>query len=1253
MMPDPSNEPARLKALHRYRVLDTLPETAFDDLTRLAASICQTPIALVSLVDKERQWFKSKVGLEAAETPREVAFCAQAITNPREACVVPDAREEQRFATNPLVLDGPKIRFYAGVPLVTPEGYALGTLCVIDTKPRTIAAEQLSALKALARQVMTQLELRRQTLEAEAARAQVTNILESITDGFFALDTHWRFTYINRQAESLLQRSREELVGQNIWEIFPEAVETNFYREYQRAIAEGVSVDFAEFYPPLNTWYEVHAYPSSEGLSVYFQDVTERKQMELAMRQQSAALANFSTHLKHLHRINITTYASFEALFADSLATGCTILGLSTGIISQITDQTYTIRAVRSPLALSAGAEFELQNTYCAAVVRERRTIAYTQVGTSDLQRHPVYHTLGLEAYIGAPIWVNGEIYGTLNFSSTEPKSSGFEPHERELIELMAQSIGRFIAADQADTERQQMIAELRRTNQRVQLFADVALKIRRSLKLEEILETTVTEVQQFLRCDRVIIFQLQRNGSGRVVREALVPGCPAILGQDIDDPCFRSEYMDKYRQGRTSAITDLEQADLEECHKELLQQFATRANLVVPILHHEELWGLLIAHQCYRPRQWRDSEIEFLQLLANQLGIALGQSQLVVALQESEQRFRLLADSAPVLLWMTGTEHQATFFNQTWLNFSGQPLAQALASGWAAGIHPDDRERCQETYSAAVERHESFTLEYRRQSNREYRWVLDTGVPRLTPDGSFAGYIGSCIDISDRREVEQLKDEFVSVVSHELRTPLTSIGGALDLLASGVLHTQPQRAQRMLQIAVNNTDRLVRLINDILDIERIESGKVMMSKQGGNVSDLLDSAVATVSELAENAGVTLQVSTLSARLWVDPDRIIQVLTNLLSNAIKFSDPGSTVWLTASRVCGSTANRSPAESEPMILFQVCDQGRGIPADQLETIFGRFQQVDASDSRRRGGTGLGLAICRSIVQHHDGQIWAESTFGEGSTFFFTLPVLQEEAPASVNSGPLVLVCDDDPSLRTVVQTLLEQQNYQVVAVASGREAIAQATALTPDVILLNLLMPEMNGWETLSVLKAQSETASIPVVIFSGLMPDAREQHPEISDWIVKPAEQQRLCQALEALLQPPQNLKVLIVEDDPDLAQVLVALFDRHGIQTLRARTGREALQLSQRFMPNLLVLDLSLPDYDGFAVVDWLRQHNRLWRLPLVVYTAKDLEASERERLQLGHTLFFTKGRITPEEFEQRVIRLLGRLMSKRGEDR
>ena len=260
----------------------------------------------------------------------------------------------------------------------------------------------------------------------------------------------------------------------------------------------------------------------------------------------------------------------------------------------------------------------------------------------------------------------------------------------------------------------------------------------------------------------------------------------------------------------------------------------------------------------------------------------------------------------------------------------------------------------------------------------------------QLDRSGQMQSIFSLVLDVTNRHQMERIKDEFISVVSHELRTPLTSIYGSLKLLDSGLLEQQPHKQKRLLTIAVDNTDRLIRLVNDILDIERIESGTVQMVKSVCKVSELIAKTVDAIEPLADTAGIKLSVSNCGGQVWVDSDRMIQAFTNLLSNAIKFSPPDSTIWFTAIKRAGQ------------MLFQVRDCGRGIPADKLGIIFERFQQVDGSDARNGEGTGLGLAICRSIIQQHGGRIWVESVVGEGSTFSCILP----RSPSVQNSLPPV-------------------------------------------------------------------------------------------------------------------------------------------------------------------------------------------------------------------------------------------------------
>jgi signal transduction histidine kinase len=250
---------------------------------------------------------------------------------------------------------------------------------------------------------------------------------------------------------------------------------------------------------------------------------------------------------------------------------------------------------------------------------------------------------------------------------------------------------------------------------------------------------------------------------------------------------------------------------------------------------------------------------------------------------------------------------------------------------------------------------------------------------PDSKPIGKAVGVVVAFTDTTERRALDRMKDEFISTVSHELRTPLTSLRAALGLVTGGSLNDRPEKLRQMLDIATGNTDRLVRLVNDILELERIGSGKAELHYTMCSADDLFRRAAGLQQTGASKAQLRITFNSQGVNVWADPDRVLQTLTNLISNAIKFSPPGTEIHLRARRVDANEAE-----------IQVRDQGRGIPEDKLESIFERFHQVDASDSRTMGGTGLGLAICRSIVAQHGGRIWATSIVGKGSTFHFTLP-----------------------------------------------------------------------------------------------------------------------------------------------------------------------------------------------------------------------------------------------------------------------
>lgn len=560
-------------------------------------------------------------------------------------------------------------------------------------------------------------------------------------------------------------------------------------------------------------------------------------------------------------------------------------------------------------------------------------------------------------------------------------------------------------------------ISEQRRTQVKLEhqyrqthLLAEITRKIRMSIKLDDILQTTVREVQQLLACDRVMVVELRVNSTAVPISEAVLPDLPPMLNYQLTDPLLVGEYLARYRQGRILAINNIQTAAINPEIKQLLEQFAIQAKLVVPILSQDQLQGLLVAHQCTSPRQWQNSETEVLQQLADQIGVAISQAQLLDNLEErvlertielttsnlrleteieerrqaekllgrSEKQLQLITDALPVLIAYIDNQQRYCYNNRNYETWFGKPCTELL------GLHMKEllsttHYQTALPYIEKVLSGHSVTFEAELINDRgNHRWVRPTYIPDIDSDGTVKGFFAMVDDITERKAVEQMKSEFVSIASHEMRTPLTSIHGVLKLLCADRLGNLSPSGREMTEIALRNTERLTRLVNDVLDLERMESGKETLERRKCDAAQLIQQAIETTATIAQQDQVIIEADLTPIEFWADGDRIIQTLINLLSNAIKFSPAKSQVSITSQL------------QDNQVLFTVKDRGRGVPADKLETIFERFQQVDASDSRKKGGTGLGLAICRHIVEQHGGKIWVESVCEQGSTFFFTVP-----------------------------------------------------------------------------------------------------------------------------------------------------------------------------------------------------------------------------------------------------------------------
>jgi CheY-like chemotaxis protein len=482
-----------------------------------------------------------------------------------------------------------------------------------------------------------------------------------------------------------------------------------------------------------------------------------------------------------------------------------------------------------------------------------------------------------------------------------------------------------------------------------------------------------------------------------------------------------------------------------------------------------------------------------------------------------------------------------------------------------------------------------------------------------------------------------------VSIVSHELRTPLTSIRGAVQLVLDDAKSVPDEEHRTLLQIALNNCERLVRIINDILDVSKIESGNLTLGKKAVNVAELIRQSIDVVAGPARLAEVQIdaRVPANIRPVMVDPDRIVQALVNLLSNAVKFAPARSTVTVT---ITGT---------DHVVTVAVADQGEGIAPENLNRLFQKFQQVDSSSSRRKGGTGLGLAITRAIVEQHGGRIFVDSELKKGTRFSFTLPAATELEAAAVapvvialdGSASLVvrrvLVVDDDDDFRTLMRSQLSHAGYVVLDARDGASAIQIARTTKLDLITVDLLMPGLDGWSFIDQLRQEPGLANIPIVVVSGAADAKGDARLPVDVSVVTKGEgHDRLLREISLALAGRRGATILVAEDDNDLRGVLTASLSRNGHRVIQARDGAEALAAIEREPVDLLVLDLVMPNIDGFEVLARLKESKGA-AIPVVVVSGADRSSTELQALRLGANVYLTKP-IEAAALTEEVTRLL-----------
>ncbi|MBT8119425.1 MAG: PAS domain S-box protein [Gammaproteobacteria bacterium] len=489
--------------------------------------------------------------------------------------------------------------------------------------------------------------------------------------------------------------------------------------------------------------------------------------------------------------------------------------------------------------------------------------------------------------------------------------------------------------------------------------------------------------------------------------------------------------------------------------------------------------------------------------------------------------------------------------------------------------------------------------------------------------------FIGIIRDITERKKIEQMKSEFVSTVSHELRTPLTSIRGALSLVLGKGSSELPPKLLRMLETANRNSERLTFLINDILDLEKINGGKLELHLEAVNLAELAKRATEENEGYAHSHQVNLKLSfeaDPSTTVRVDEHRLLQVFANLISNAVKYSPQNDTVEIRITR------------SDDRVHVSVIDHGPGISDEFRTRIFGRFAQADSSDTREKGGTGLGLTITKAIVEQLGGNIGFNSQPGEGSDFYFELSAWDQSVENNQldESLPKVLICEDDPDVAYVLVNLLEQEGLSGDIAATAKSARELLARNDYRLLLLDLKLPDANGLELVRVLRADEATRKLPIIVVSGRANEGRKEFNgdavTVADWLQKPIDRDRLSHVLADVMRGDHRPQILHVEDDLDVIQVTQVLFEEEADFDY-ATTLSEARQKLANESYDLVIIDLSLPDGSGLKLLDQIEQGT-----PIVLFSGQETDAEINEKV----TTTLTKSRTSNEELMQTVRQLL-----------
>lgn len=859
-----------------------------------------------------------------------------------------------------------------------------------------------------------------------------------------------------------------------------------------------------------------------------------------------------------------------------------------------------------------------------------------TRINIEKFPRKAVALDEGLKQGVAFPIFGHNRILGILEFFNS--KSEDFNDEQIQTLASFGHEIGQFIEAVRGREEL------LERADLSV-FVAETAYVLSQQTNLDELLKQCASLMVRHLDATtaRIWVVGLDENDNKILYLKASSGKAPSHSqkGESL-----------KFGESEVGAIANQVKPIFSENMTEFKhlgnREWIEKENITTfagyPLIFGTDLVGVMAM---YSKDKISMRKLEALSGIAN--GIALGIQRNISdkKLEEREFLFRTLTEQIREVFMIIKPDNTFIYISPAFEEVWGKPVSEVYESATKLfeTIHPEDIQLVQDFVERTKSEKASAEVEHRIvRPDGSIRWIWARTFPSLDENGDIERIYSIGHDITERKEAETRVSEFYSTVSHELRTPLTSIHASLRLIEGGIAGEVPAKVSRLVTIARNESDRLIRLINDILDIRKLEAGRLELKLKHIEVKDLVEHAFSATQGMAHEAGIELEHQMMfTGKVKCDADRIVQILTNFLSNAIKFSKRGSKVILDVER------------SRKMVRFSVSDEGEGIPESEMHKLWGRFQQLDSSDTRQKGGTGLGLAISKGLAEQHGGNVGVASEVGRGTTFWVELPIL-EDASARTTATDLksyslarVLMVEDDAELSKLMKYTLKKEGFDIEIAGSLAEANDCLKEFTPRAIILDVHLPDGNGLAWLREKQAKDSQFNIPTVVLSGLdRAQAEYGTPLILDWLIKPVEDKQLERALRFAVRNKgeRKARVLIVEDDISTRELIKHQVNQFPVDIAEAGDGPQALALAKSECPDLIILDIGVPAPDGFDIIESLRK-GETKSTPLIVYTSRDLSKEEMSELTLGLTKHLIKSRTSEAEFVDSVRLLLDGLVA------